>query len=190
MRLFDELVGCHIISKPGHTSTKPQRTGDDAIVFTDFDAADIKSQIGELLGDTFQAALGMSVHFQVRIDILLSGNSCDLRYYLQPLPNAFELYGVDFLVSHMPDVDSSPSERKFQVTILEVNSEPAIEMTGPRLTWILEDLFVSIGKVCVAPFFYDVQEMNVEKWEVGQTREHLRKCLEMQVRGADGWNRV
>ena len=66
VRLFDELVGSHIISKPGHTSTEPQRGASEEVVFTEVDIYDIKKQIGELLRDSFQAALGMSVHFQVR----------------------------------------------------------------------------------------------------------------------------
>ncbi|KAI0704907.1 tubulin-tyrosine ligase [Cytidiella melzeri] len=173
VRLLDELVGCHILSKPGHTSIEPQRNGSNGLVFTEADVADIKKQIGELLGDTFKAALGMSVHFQ-------------------PVPNAFELYGVDFLVSHTRGVESSDVSGKFQATILEINAEPAIEMTGPRLTWILEDLFVAIGKACVAPFFQanGMEAANPSKWGVGETREHVMKCLEVQVRGEDGWNRT
>ena len=73
--------------------------------------------------------------------------------------------------------------------LLEINSEPAIELTGPRLTWILEDLFIAIGKVCVAPFFstqtYRDMDADVRfpDWSVGETRHGLRKCLETEVRG-------
>ena len=97
------------------------------------------------------------------------------------------MYGIDFLVSHTSTV---PSEnRRFQVSLLEVNSEPAIELTGPRLTWILEDLFKSIGKVCVAPFFKgDIEgDLDGEEWKVGETKELLRKCLDVNVRGVGGW---
>ena len=89
--------------------------------------------------------------------------------------------------------------------LLEMNAEPAIELTGPRLTWILEDLFVAIGQVCVAPFFRraqattrtDLQQSKYEKvvagdenwdgdedasWGVGQTKFGLRKCLEVAAR--------
>jgi tubulin---tyrosine ligase len=66
VRLFDELLGCHIISKVGSVqNTEPQCGGTEAAVFSEADAVDIKDQISELLKDTFQAALGMSVHFQV-----------------------------------------------------------------------------------------------------------------------------
>ncbi len=70
VRLFDELIGAHILSKPGHTSTEPQRGEDKNIIFTETDAADVKKQISELLRDSFLAALGMSVHFQVRYEDL------------------------------------------------------------------------------------------------------------------------
>ncbi|GBE78305.1 Probable tubulin--tyrosine ligase [Sparassis crispa] len=210
VRLLDELVGCHILSAspspqehkqpapPRHQPRPPRAMGEvlevDHVrslsqaqvkearrtaearhlspVLAQEDIEDIKAQISDVLAETFKAALEMSVHFQ-------------------PLPNAFELYGVDFLVTHTAPF-SSPSTRKYQVHILEVNSEPAIELTGPRLTWILEDLFRAIGKVCVAPFFTPVQckegeEHDISTWQVGDTREALRKCLEVQVRGAGSW---
>ena len=76
------------------------------------------------------------------------------------------------------------------MSILEFNSEPAIEMTGPRLTWILEDLFIGIAKVCVAPFFHEANKVVEEtQGKLGETKEHLTKCLDIQVRGADGWRR-
>ncbi|KZT06869.1 uncharacterized protein LAESUDRAFT_743194 [Laetiporus sulphureus 93-53] len=194
VRLLDELIGSHILSsRLGASAMQPQqqqvrtrqprppraigqmmdveqirvarKKQDEQAqrsVFTAEDIEDIKSQISEVLAETFKAALDMSVHFQ-------------------PLPNAFELYGVDFLVTNVP----CPSLPKFQVNLLEVNSEPAIELTGPRLTWILEDLFRAIGRVCVAPSF-GASQVGDGKWEVGQTRELLRKCLDMEVRGAQG----
>jgi len=94
---------------------------------------------------------------------------------LQPLPNAFELYGVDFLVEHI----ASP-QPQLCVKLLEINAEPAIELTGPRLTWALEDLFNAVACVCVDPF---VRDIPVEAWPVGQTRHYLRKCLQTTVRG-------
>ncbi len=96
----------------------------------------------------------------------------------QVLPNAFELFGVDFLVSHTPDVLENP----FQVKILEINAEPAIELTGPRLTWILEDLFLSMAKVCVEPFFSDDKKEDVCQWTLGETRGNFLKCLDKTVR--------
>ena len=145
------------------------------------DVEDIKSQIAETLGETFKAALDMSVHFQVStfrplIDV------CDQDEFAQALPNAFELFGTDFLVTH---ADTPSIGRKYQVHLLEVNSEPAIELTGPRLTWTLEDLFAAIGKTCVAPFFS--APLDETAWKVGETKDTLKKCLEVEVRGSRGW---
>lgn len=88
------------------------------------------------------------------------------------MPNAFELYGIDFLVAY----SIASGQPQFQVKLLEINAEPAIELTGPRLTWILEDLFVSIGKVCVEPFVSGKRETN--GWEVEETQHHLIKVLD------------
>lgn len=67
VRLLDELVGCHLLSRPGVSSLDAQRGQADSPVFTEGDVANLKDQIAEILGDTFTAALGMSVHFQVRL---------------------------------------------------------------------------------------------------------------------------
>jgi len=118
-------------------------------------------QMRDVLADTFKAALQNPVHFQA-------------------IPNAFELFGVDFLVSHASSNTSCP----FQMKILEINSEPAIELTGPRLTWILEDLFDSIAETCITPFFAEKNDpTTAEPWAIGEVRHHLVKCLDEQVRG-------
>lgn len=95
------------------------------------------------------------------------------------MPNAFELYGVDFLVSHGPPGETSG---KYQVKLLEFNSEPAIEMTGSRLRWILEDLFEAIAKTCVEPFCARDMVAIASSNELEDTRP-LRKCLEVNLRG-------
>jgi hypothetical protein len=66
------------------------------------------------------------------------------------------------------------------VALLEINAEPAIELTGPRLSWILQDLFTAIGEVCVQPFFNS--KLEELEWTVGETRHGLIKCLDQQVR--------
>ncbi|EIW64763.1 tubulin-tyrosine ligase [Trametes versicolor FP-101664 SS1] len=194
VRLLEELVGCHVLSSPSNPQPRkqplPRRAMGQAMdpesisaarkeratqalesqypTFTADDVSDIKTQISAVLSETFKAAVEMSVHFQ-------------------PVPNAFELYGIDFVITHDP---SPNAPRKFQANLLEVNSEPAIELTGPRLTWILEDLFKGIAKTCVSPFFAaDISEAREEadNWKVGETRENLRKCLDLQLRGGQGW---
>ncbi|KAI0732299.1 tubulin-tyrosine ligase [Fomitopsis betulina] len=193
VRLLDEMDGCHVVSSHFTTTQssreRPQQSNppwamgemlgaedlraahkvqqaDPAPHHDKLSAEDvenIKSQIAEILGETFKAALEMSVHFQ-------------------PLPNAFELFGIDFLITH---ADTPSPGHRYQAYLLEVNSEPAIELTGPRLTWILEDLFTEIGKTCVAPFYGD--PISKEQWAVGETKGAFRKCLAVEVRGSRGW---
>lgn len=96
---------------------------------------------------------------------------------MQAMPNVFELFGVDFLVQY------EPCSHHFQVKLLELNAEPAIEMTGARLTWLLEDLFEGIARACVEPFFSCKEEGCDEKpWNVGESRYHLVKCMDMDLK--------
>ncbi|KAF5355911.1 hypothetical protein D9756_003904 [Leucocoprinus leucothites] len=128
---------------------------DDLGLFAEHDRRDIIRQMTEVLAETFRAALR-----------------------IPPLENAFELYGIDFLVEHLPY-----GVPVYQVKILEVNAEPAIELTGPRLTWVLEDLFASVAKVCVSPFIGEKQVSDIYgTWGVGETKEHLIKCLDEVLR--------
>ncbi|KAL4069539.1 TTL-domain-containing protein [Scleroderma citrinum] len=147
VRLFDEISGNHILSDKGRSPTLNEE-----------DIADIQQQMAQVLAEVFKAAIEQPVHFQ-------------------PLPNAFELYGVDFLVSHIPH---DPHNYRFQVNILEINAEPAIELTGPRLTWILEDLFRAIETVCVEPFVRGSDD-KINSWNVGEVRYMMQKCLDMQI---------
>ncbi|KAJ7275351.1 tubulin-tyrosine ligase family-domain-containing protein [Mycena haematopus] len=146
VRLFSELVSCQILSGPDNTRTK----------FSTEDMQAIIDQMVRILAETFKAALENPIHFQ-------------------PLPNAFELFGVDFLVTDSPGI-----QPRFRVSLLEINAEPAIELTGPRLSWILQDLFTVICQVCVEPFFNAKSEEL--DWTIGESRHGLIKCLEHQVR--------
>lgn len=145
--LLEELIDCRILSEGR----------EEGATFTARDVTDIIHQMVDILAETFRAALETPIHFQ-------------------PLPNAFELYGIDFLIAHT-------STSFYQVKLLEINAEPAIELTGPRLEWILEDLFLSIGTVSVMPFLDGRHAEDVQKgWGLGETRHNLIKCLEEKVR--------
>jgi tubulin---tyrosine ligase len=162
VRLLDELVGCHVL--PKGTDVPVSILGTDHLDI-------IQDQIAGALAETFKAALQSPIHFQVR-SLSTDVKVTRMLTSRKPLASAFELYGVDFLVEH--------TASRLQVKLLEINAEPAIELTGPRLTWVLEDLFKAIAGVCIDPFVRDVP---VETWPVGQTRHHLRKCLQIKVRG-------
>lgn len=61
---------------------------------------------------------------------------------MQTLPNAFEVFGVDFVL----DADKN-------VSILEVNAYPDFKQTGDSLGGIIQRLFNGVVKVAVLPFF-------------------------------------
>ncbi|KAK7752213.1 hypothetical protein SLS62_005747 [Diatrype stigma] len=87
--------------------------------------AEIFAQICEVAGELFEAAArGMLMHFR-------------------PLPNAFELYGVDFLV----DAAGRP-------WLLEVNAFPDFRQTGDDLRDLVAGLWEGVLERAVAPFFF------------------------------------
>jgi tubulin--tyrosine ligase len=59
----------------------------------------------------------------------------------QTLPNAFELFGVDFMVSS----DGT-------VSLLEVNAYPDFKQTGEELSAVIEGLLEETAAVAVVPF--------------------------------------
>jgi hypothetical protein len=85
---------------------------------------DIWQQICTITAETFQAASRVSsVHFQ-------------------PLPNAFEIFGLDFLV-----------DGGGRAWLLEVNAFPDFQQTGEELKGLVEGLFEEVVGVAVLPFF-------------------------------------
>lgn len=85
----------------------------------------IFDKLCSITGDLFKAALG--------------GGSINF----QPLPNAFEIYGLDFLVTE-----------DLSVKLLEVNAYPDFGQTGDELKEIVIDgLFTGITEKIVGPFF-------------------------------------
>jgi hypothetical protein len=85
---------------------------------------DVYRQICSMTGEVFEAAArSMSIHFQ-------------------PLPNAFEIFGLDFMV-----------DTKGTAWLLEVNAFPDFAQTGDDLQHIVSGLFEDVVKVAVLPFF-------------------------------------
>lgn len=84
----------------------------------------IYKELCEVTGELFKAALGGGIFFQ-------------------PLPNAFEIYGLDFLVTE-----------DHHVSLLEVNAYPDFKQTGEEFKRVvIDELFKSVAQVVVAPFF-------------------------------------
>ncbi|KAK4570268.1 hypothetical protein LTR86_002348 [Recurvomyces mirabilis] len=85
---------------------------------------DVFEQICAATGETFEAAARtMSIHFQ-------------------PLPNSFEIFGLDFLV-----------DAQGTAWLLEVNAFPDFKQTGDELSGLVEGLFEGVVDVAVRPFF-------------------------------------
>ncbi|KAK4119313.1 sure-like protein [Parathielavia appendiculata] len=86
-------------------------------------AASIFSQICDVTGELFEAAArGMTIHFQ-------------------PLPHAFEVYGLDFLV-----------DAKGIAWLLEVNAFPDFKQTGEGLTGVVGGFWEGVVRTGVVPF--------------------------------------
>ncbi|AQZ14249.1 PBY1 (YBR094W) [Zygosaccharomyces parabailii] len=84
----------------------------------------IKQQVHNIAREIFLAALKVNaVNFQ-------------------PLPNAFETYGVDFLV-----------DSHFNVKLLEINAYPDFKQTGEELKGLIEELFEHTVSQLIVPFF-------------------------------------
>ncbi|KAH7586362.1 TTL domain profile [Nakaseomyces glabratus] len=127
-----DKLGCHL------TNTCLQSDADKDLAVMEFgnltdisreDKSKIIEQIHMIAKDIFLAALNVD------------------RMNFQPLRNAFETFGFDFLV------DSS-----FNVKILEINAYPDFKQTGNDLKGLIYELFDDVVKTCVAPFFQEAEE--------------------------------
>lgn len=88
----------------------------------------IFTQLCAITGSTFEAAArGMSIHFQ-------------------PLPNAFEVFGLDFMVSVEDDGE-------LRTWLLEVNAFPDFRQTGDELSGLVEGLFEGVVEKAVKERF-------------------------------------
>jgi tubulin--tyrosine ligase len=93
----------------------------------------IFSQICSVTGEIFEAAAkGMMVHFQT-------------------LPNAFEVFGVDFLV-----------DEAGTAWLLEINAFPDFKQTGSDLSGIVERLWKEVVRETVGGFFGGTDQKGTE----------------------------
>ncbi|KAF3927700.1 hypothetical protein ABW21_db0204383 [Orbilia brochopaga] len=89
------------------------------------------------------------------------------RVHFQPVPNGFEIFGVDFLVGE-----------DGKVWLLEVNAFPDFKQTGEELRGLVGGLFEEVVRVA-GGFFEGAVEGRGEK----EGDERMVKVLEMQVGG-------
>ncbi|KAF1804811.1 tubulin-tyrosine ligase family-domain-containing protein [Mucor lusitanicus] len=70
----------------------------------------------------------------------------------QAMPNAFELFGVDFMM-----------DEDLNVYFLEANAFPDFKQTGGKLQHVIQELFEATARVAIEPFFTDGQAVTDEK---------------------------
>ncbi|TGZ80083.1 sure-like protein [Ascodesmis nigricans] len=117
----------------------------------------ILSQIHETVKELFTAAaIGQRIHFQA-------------------IPNAFEVFGIDFVVKE----DAT-------VWLLEVNAYPDFGQTGDELRGVVEGVMGGIVREVVKPFFVGVKETGdaIQEGEMGKgVTGRLKKVLDVELGG-------
>ncbi|KAG3119297.1 hypothetical protein PI124_g2848 [Phytophthora idaei] len=99
--------------------------------------AKVLADIGQITAETFDAYKG---EFSV----------------FQPLPNCFEIYGVDFMV-----------DEDFNVWLLEFNPGPDFKQTGDRLHFVIRDLMADTLSAVTNEFFSEDKDSSVKDAEIG-----------------------
>ncbi|OCF62092.1 cytoplasmic protein [Kwoniella mangroviensis CBS 10435] len=133
-----------------------------------------------------------------------AGAECG-SFGLQFMPNAFEIFGVDLILSFPPTNPSSSSELPIpKVTLLEFNASADFHQSGIRLKKDLLEMFKGVIRISIAPFFglkvnhdnddeeeeaIDAKQDQTQKsedWEVGEERWGWTLVGKGEVRGS-GW---
>ncbi|EDN02229.1 conserved hypothetical protein [Histoplasma mississippiense (nom. inval.)] len=114
----------------------------------------VYQKICAVTGEVFEAAArGMLVHFQT-------------------LPNAFEVFGVDFLV-----------DSRGKVWLLELNAFPDFRQTGDELKGdVVGKLFEAVVEVAVKPFFGIEKDIERAKARAAQLGLQLVRDLDMGMK--------
>ncbi|KAK4686790.1 tubulin---tyrosine ligase, partial [Tremellales sp. Uapishka_1] len=126
---------------------------------------------------------------QVIAESVKAGAECG-SFGLQFVPNAFEIFGVDLLLSF----PASPGKVEVAqvptpiVTLLEFNASPDFHQSGDRLRSELKEMFKGVIKISVIPFFgLEVEEDKDEAgWEIGDEKYEWKLVGKGEVRGS-GW---
>ncbi|KAK9459899.1 tubulin-tyrosine ligase family-domain-containing protein [Lipomyces oligophaga] len=127
------------------------------------------------LSDTFDKQLVWSQICAITAETFAAATSLG-RLHFQPVPNAFEIYGVDFLVSTDENGDLITS-------LLEINAYPDFGQTGDDLKELVGGLFKAVVGEIVRPFFGH-ERYQVEK-PADNTHRALKKVYSENLSG--GW---
>ncbi|KAI9825616.1 MAG: hypothetical protein M1832_000960 [Thelocarpon impressellum] len=90
--------------------------------------------------------------------------------HFQPLPNAFEVFGLDFLV-----------DSKGLVWLLEVNAFPDYKQTGEELREVVGGLWEGVVQTAVLPFFFPAEEEKREKREGEKGNDRMVQVLDIDL---------
>lgn len=124
---------CEFWSLPKNVLQSAKKEPTETTLVEDWRAL-VYEKVCAVTGEIFEAAArGMMVHFQ-------------------PLPNAFEIYGVDFMV-----------DENLSVYLLEVNAFPDFKQTGDDLKDVIQDLWNEVIDTAVKPFFGYINSSNTSE---------------------------
>ncbi|WWC73807.1 uncharacterized protein I206_107779 [Kwoniella pini CBS 10737] len=148
VKLFWELEGLNALS-----STKDGKYENRGKITKEW-LNEVFQKSGEVINETIKA-----------------GAECG-SFGLQFMPNAFEIFGVDLILSFPPSSSSSfePNSNCLKnelliipkITLLEFNASPDFHQSGLRLKKDLLEMFKGVIKISIIPFF-DLTIEDVEK---------------------------
>ncbi|KIR36635.1 cytoplasmic protein [Cryptococcus deuterogattii MMRL2647] len=117
-----------------------------------------------------------------------AGAECG-SFGLQFMPNAFEIFGVDLILSFPQSTSKSTSLPIPTVTLLEFNASPDFHQSGDRLRPKLLDMFKGVIRLSVAPFFgvetAEDEEKKKGEIQLGEERWGWRLVGKGEVRGSE-----
>ncbi|MCO5565476.1 hypothetical protein L7F22_019149 [Adiantum nelumboides] len=104
------------------------------------------------------------------------------RIHFQPWPNAWEIFGVDLMVT-VPNAShtQSISSDDLRVWLLEINAQPDFAKSGPRLQEKIDRLFERALEIAVLG-----QDGADKRWEAGSSRNSMTLCLDIPM-SSGGW---
>nr|ODO04245.1 cytoplasmic protein [Cryptococcus depauperatus CBS 7855] len=170
VKLFYELEGLTVLthsSKPstfGKYTYEPQGRVTKEWLDTTFE------KVGDVVSETIKA-----------------GAECG-SFGLQFMPNAFEIFGVDLILSFPPSVVEPDRLPIPVVTLLEFNASPDFYQSGDRLRPQLLEMFKGVVNISIVPFFglstrHD--EVDDTAMKVGDEKWGWRMVGKGEVRGSD-----
>ncbi|GEQ71685.1 hypothetical protein JCM33374_g5371 [Metschnikowia sp. JCM 33374] len=123
-----------IIDLAGHLTNTCLQEGNSPLVASFWDLLGLEAESKAIIFEQVKEITGQ---------LFTAASSVD-KINFQPMANAVEIFGVDFLVNE-----------DLSVKLLEVNSYPDFKQTGGDLKKIIDDLFESVADSLIAPRLLD-----------------------------------